>query len=446
MVHYQSTLYIDLKPGEGRKIPVLVALSDSFHIFKVLRSRPFTLLWVGQFISFVGDYMFRIALAWEVLLLTGSATAMGIVVIASLAPTIVFVLIGGVTADRLPRRLIMLSSDAGRAIVVLLITLLTVMHLLQFWHLVALSLLFGVVDGFFAPAYRSIAPQLVEKEMLQSANSLTQMGTLMSGLFGPTLGAICVAVAGPASAFALDGLSFLVSVGCLLAMRIPHTSQPQTDIIDEKQVKQQGLRGVLVDIREGLRYVTGSSWLWVTITIASVANITFFGPMAVALPKLVHDVYGTGAWLYGVISTADALGALIATIIIGQMRHLRKRGLLAYTALLISCSGLLVLGLPFPRMAEPIIAPTASFFMGLGLGVFQVIWVTILQELIPTDKLGRVSSIDMMGSYVLLPLGIAIVGVLTDRFGPALMFIGGGTLSLALIAMGFCVRSIRELE
>ncbi len=425
---------------------MIVAISDRFPLFKVLRSRPFMLLWVGQFISFVGDYMFRIALAWEVLLLTGSATAMGIVIIASLAPTIVFVLIGGVTADRLPRRLIMLSSDAGRAVVVLLIALLTMMHLLQFWHLVVLSLLFGIVDGFFSPAYRSITPQLVEKEMLQSANSLTQMGTLMSGLIGPTLGALCIAAAGPASAFAFDGLSFLVSVSCLLAMRIPHTPQPQTDTIDEKQAKQQGLRGVLADIREGLRYVTGSSWLWVTITIASVANITFFGPMAVALPKLVHDVYGTGAWLYGIISTANALGALIATIIIGQMPHLRRRGLLAYSALLISCIGLIVLGLPFPRMAEPIIAPIASFLMGLGLGVFEVIWVTILQELVPADKLGRVSSIDTMGSLVLLPLGLAIIGILTDRFGPALMFIGGGVLSLALIALGFCVRGIRELE
>ncbi len=425
---------------------MIVAISDRFPIFKVLRSRPFMLLWVGQFISFMGDYMFRIALAWEVLLITGSATAMSIVVIASIAPTIIFVLIGGVTADRLPRRLIMLGSDAGRAVVVLLIAFLTVMHLLQFWHLVALSLLFGVVDGFFAPAYRSITPQLVEKEMLQSANSLTQMGTLLSGLLGPTLGAICIAVAGPASAFAFDGLSFLVSVSCLLAMRIPDNMQSQSEMLASQQAKAKGIRGIVTDISEGLRYVTSSAWLWVTITIASVANITFFGPMAVALPKLVHDVYGTGAWLYGVISTADALGALIATIIIGQMRHLRKRGLLAYSALLVSCIGLGALGLPFPHADESVIATTASFFIGFGLGVFSVIWVTILQELVPADKLGRVSSIDMMGSYVLLPLGIAIIGVLTDRFGPALMFIGGGTISLVLIALGFCVRGIRQLE
>src|SRR5579863_2867481 len=255
--HGTLLIYSDFhgKRCEGRFIFMIVAISDHFPIFKALRSRPFMLLWVGQFISFMGDYIFRIALAWEVLLLTGSATAMSIVVIASLVPTIIFMLIGGVTADRLPRRLIMLSSDAGRAIVVLLIALLTVMHLLQFWHLVALSLLFGVVDGFFSPAYRSITPQLVEKEMLQSANSLTQMGTLLSGLSGPTLGAICIAVAGPASAFAFDGLSFLVSVSCLLAMRIPDTMQSQSERLDEKQTKAKGIHSIVTDIREGLRYV-----------------------------------------------------------------------------------------------------------------------------------------------------------------------------------------------
>ncbi len=135
---------------------MMIIISGRFPMLKVLHSRPFLLLWAGQCISFVGDYMFRIALAWEVLLLTGSAAAMSIVFIASLTPTIIFVLIGGVTADRLPRRLIILTSDAGRAVVVLLIAALTILHLLQFWHLVTLSLLFGMVDGFFSPAYRSI--------------------------------------------------------------------------------------------------------------------------------------------------------------------------------------------------------------------------------------------------------------------------------------------------
>ena len=233
---------------------------------------------------------------------------------------------------------------------------------------------------------------------------------------------------------------------CLLVMRIPDNVQTLSETQSEKLSKQQGLRGIVTDIREGLGYVTSSTWLWVTITIASVANITFFGPMAVALPKLVHDVYGTGAWLYGVIATTNALGALLATLIIGQMRHIHRRGILAYSALLVSCVGLGILGLPFPRPAEPILAPLAALCIGLGLGVFEVIWVTILQELVPADKLGRVTSIDMMGSLVLLPIGIAIVGLLTDRFGPALMFTGGGALSLVLIALGLCVRGIRELE
>src|SRR5207302_9341946 len=126
-------------------------------------------------ISFIGNGAFTTALAWEVLLLTGSATAMGVVIIAQSLPLIAFLLLGGVAADRLPRRLVMLWSDGGRAVAVLLITALAWAHLLQLWHLIILSLIFGTVNGFFSPAYQAIMPQLVDKEHLSSANSLTRL-------------------------------------------------------------------------------------------------------------------------------------------------------------------------------------------------------------------------------------------------------------------------------
>lgn len=424
-------------------------LSERVPAIKVLHSKPFALVWVGQFISLVGDNMFRVALAWEVLLLTGSATAMGIVLIVGLIPTIVFLLIGGVIADRLPRRLIMLCSDSCRAVIVLCLAVLGWVHLLQFWHLLLLSFIFGFGDSFFAPAYRSIQPELVEKEQLQSANALTSFGNMMSGLIGPTLGAICITLLGAPSAFAFDALSFLISAGCLLAIRIPASSSvtiPRVDTLPDTAKKQQGIQGMVVDVREGMRYVTGSTWLWATILIASVANITFFGPTAIAMPKLVYDVFKTGVWLLGVLQTAVTIGALCATLLIAQIPHLRRRGLIAYAAMMLSGLALMLLGLGFPVQSEPIVAVVAALLGGFGVSIFGVIWTTVLQELVPADKLGRVASIDMLGSYVLLPAGFALIGVLTDQFGPALLFAVGGTLTFVIAGLGLCIPGIRNLE
>lgn len=430
---------------------MIATLSERFPLLKVLQFRQFTLLWLGQLISILGDNIFTVALSWQVLILTGSAGAMSVVVIARLIPTIIFLLFGGVAADRFPRRLIMLCSDAGRAFVVGLIVVLSGFHVLQLWHLVALSLFFGTVDGFFSPAYQSIQPQLVPKELLQAANAITRFALLMSGIVGPAIGALCIAFSGPASAFALDTLSFVCSAVCLSIMRLPTVqvvpdAQAASPIEVQAVTKLKGARGVIADVREGLSYVTGSTWLWVTISIVSLANITFFGPIAIALPKLIYDVYHQGAWLLGGAQTASAIGAIAATLLLGQIKHLHHRGLLAYLSLLPCGISILLFGLPLPLSIEPFIAIFASVLSGCSLGIFSIIWTTLLQELVPVEKLGRVSSIDLMGSYVFLPIGLAFIGILTDRFGPSLIFIFGGILTILLLSIGLCFHDIRRLQ
>ena len=427
------------------------------RFLRALRSRPFALLWAGQTISALGDGAFYTALAWTVLLLTHSGTAMGIVAIAQVGPVVLFLLVGGVAADRLPRRLVLLWSDGGRGLVVLAIAALGWLHLLQFWHLVILALLFGIADGFFMPAYQAIPPQLVAVEALPSANALTGLSRQLGQLAGPALGATLVALAGPASAFAFDGLTFVVSATCLFIMRLPVAANAPGGVGDDSQAQageaapalpapRAGLRGVVADVREGLAYITSSTWLWATIVIAAVANMGWAGAVVVALPKLVHDFYGQGVWLLGVLGTASAVGSLVGTVAVGQAHHLRRRGLLAYLATTLSSVALLVYGLPLPHASEPAVASAAAGVEGFGLGVFQVIWLTVLQELVPTEKLGRVSSIDWLGSLALLPIGYALVGILTDRVGPSWVFIGAGVLTLTLNLIGLSIRGIRQLQ
>lgn len=421
----------------GKQVPGWVRFA------RALGSRPFALLWAGQTISALGDGAFFIAVAWQVLLLTGSATAMGGVLIAQSVPRVIFLLVGGVVADRLPRRLVLLWSDSGRALAVLLIAALGWLQLLQLWHLVALALVFGVADAFFTPAYQSIPPQLVPVEDLPSANALTGLSRQLSTLVGPALGASFVALTGPTVAFAFDGGTFVASALCLLAMRVPPLPPAEADAAAEGG--RRGLGGMLADVREGFGYVLRSTWLWVTIAIASLGNIAW-STLSVSLPKLVHDVYGTGAWLLGAIFSAMAVGSIVATLIVGQVPRVRRRGLVAYAGLMLSSAALLSLGLPRTQALAAPLALTAGAVIGFGLGVFEIIWVTTMQELVPADKLGRVSSVDWLGSLALLPVGLAVDGVLTDRMGPAWMFVVAGGASLGLCALALGVRGIRQLD
>jgi DHA3 family tetracycline resistance protein-like MFS transporter len=412
---------------------------------RALRSRPFALLWVGQTISTLGNGAFYTAIAWQVLLLTGSATAMGAVLVAQSIPRLIFMLMGGVLADRLSRRLVMLVSDASRALAVGAIAVLGALNLLQLWHLVALALCFGLAEAFFLPAYQSIPPQLVEVEALPSANALTAAGRQLSQLAGPALGAAFIAWMGPSAAFGFDGATFVFSALCLLFVRVPPKVRSETG---------ERRPSMLQDIRAGLGYVLRSPWLWVTIVIASLANVGT-APFVVALPKLVKDVYGADVWLLGAALAVTSAGALLVTLVIGQLHHLRRRGLLAYGGTILAALALAAFGVPpvldslglaVPRESAVIVVLVGAACFGIGLSVFGIIWDTVLQELIPVEMLGRVSSIDYLGSFALTPIGLGLVGVLADRVGAAWVFVGGGALNLALNLLALTVKGIRELD
>lgn len=445
---------------------MVALLGKRLKFARALKSRPYAMIWLGQTISNLGDGIFYIALAWQVLLMTHSGTAMGIVLIAGTVPRLVFVLLGGVAADRLPRRLIILWSDGGRGLVVLLISILGFAGLLQFWHLVLQALIFGIVDGFFNPAILAITPDLVEKDDLTSANALVSLSGNLAQLLGPLVGAGLIALISPVGAFAANALSFFISVAFLLSVRIPErhvakTIEAQELPVEEAQVvatglsvppleeapaKRRGFRGVVTDVKEGLAYVRSFPWLWITTLNASIGNIGFTATLAVATPKLVHDVYGQGAWLYGLITAAGAVGSIVALLLIGQATRLKKRGLLSYLSLALTCAGIVLFGLPFPRGAEPLVASLASALVGFGLAFFNTIFFTVLHETVPGDKLGRVISLDTLGSFAMIPVGEALGGILTDRVGPAFVFVFFGLFNLVIVLIPLLVRQVRELE
>ena len=439
---------------------MMMVLEKRLKFARALRSRPYAMIWIGQTISNLGDGIFQIALAWQVLLMTHSGLAMGTVLIAAMIPRLVFTLLGGVAADRLPRRLIILWSDGGRGVIVLFISIMGFMGLLQFWHLVLEAFIFGIVDGFFNPAVLAITPDLVEKEDLASANALGSFGGTLAQLFGPVLGAGLIALITPMGAFLVNAISFFISVILLLSVRIPERHVNATHEVQElesvdgedgeaqleKTVERRGFSGVVSDVKEGFVYLRQSRWLWVTTVSASFGNIGFMATLAVAMPKLVHDAYGQGAWLLGLIEATSAIGSMLGLVFIGQATRLKRRGLLSYLALVVTCLGILIFGLPFPRTFAPFIAPLASLLVGFGLAFFNTIFFTVLQEMVPSDKLGRVISLDTLGSFAMIPVGEFLGGILTDRIGPAMVFVVFGILNLISVLIPLMVRDVRDLE
>jgi MFS family permease len=401
--------------------------------FRALNVRQFALVWSGQAISQIGDRVFQIALAWWVLEKTGSAVAMGSVFIFSTLPLLLFLLIGGVLVDRLPRLWLMLLSDLVRAGVMIIISILAYRDTLTIWHIYLLIMVSGFAEAFFQPAYRALVPEITPETDLTSANSLTSLSSQAAGIIGPAIGAWIVTLGGTPLAFTLDAASFLIANLFLIPiMHLATTPNPGAD-------KSQGILG---DLREGLNTVLGTPWLWVTIGIAGVSNIAYAGPMEVGLPFLLGKARGAGVELLGLFYTAASVGSLLAAFGLGNLPRLRHRGLILYGAWIIIGLMVISIGLPIPDLE----ILGASLIIGACNTILGLVWVNTLQQTVPHNLLGRVSSVDFLGSYILLPIGYGIGGWSVGVLGAPLVFILGGALQTGLITLGLMHPKIRSFD
>lgn len=401
-------------------------------LFRSLKQRSFALLWLGQTLSRVGDFVYEIALAWWVLEKTGSAETMGLVLVFSITPSILFLLIGGVAVDRFPRITLMLFSDLGRGITALIVAALTFSGQLQVWHVFAASLFFGFVMAFFQPAYAAIVPQMVPQDDLPSANALTSISANLGRVAGPALGAAVVGWFGSSTAFAMNGVSFFISAILLIplmSMGIPRPSRSEES-------------HVLQDLREGLSAVIAKPWLWISILIFSLVNVTLIGPFSVAMPFLVSDFMKADVNRLGLLYSIFPIGFVIGGIWLGRYQKLPRRGVLMYVTLALGAIMLGLFGFHMPLW----ILIVAALVNGIALQFGALAWTHLLQEKIPNEQLGRVSSIDTMGSMSLMPVGMALAGWATAAFGPALIFIVGGALTALAGLVAILHPAIRDLD
>lgn len=417
------------------------------NVLRSLKHRPFALLWSGQTISRLGDSFYRIALAWWVLEKTGSATAMGTVLVLTQIPLLIFLLIGGVVVDRFPRIRIMFISDVLSGLIITFIAVFSWLDILEIWHIYVASLLFGFVEAFFFPAYQAVVPQITPPDMLTSANSLNGLSGRITGIVGPSIGAALVATGGTSLTFALDALSFFISalfvfpllrgnvLGASGAEKIPETQSKPGSM---KEAIKQGLG----EMRQGFNVIMSIPWIWITILIYGFVNMSEASPRAVAMPFLIKDELGADVALLGIFGSVFSVGFIVGAILLGQFKRLHRRGLIAYLTPLVQGIILLLFGFKFPI---PVLIG-GMFIYGFTFSVFGLIWNNTLQEMVPHEMLGRVYSIDALGSFVFMPIGFALAGWATDLIGASTVFLIGGTATMVLALIGLSHPAIRNLD
>ncbi len=398
------------------------------RVLRAFRHRDFRLLWSGQVVSAVGDAAFFTALGWRAFTLVGSQR-LGLVFLCQGVGLLATLLIGGALADRLPRRSMMIASDLARCVVIAGLAAVDASGHLTFPLLAGLALLAGLGDGFFFPAFGGIVPLVVEAEALPSANSLIGVSRWGSILVGPSLAALLYGAFGASTVFALDAGSFVVSAS-LLALARPRVVQ--------REVREGAFR----EIAEGVRYVSRVPWLWVTIALFAVILMLQLAPQQVLLPALVKDHFHRGVTAYGLLTTLVGVGSVTGTVAFGQWPPRRRRGIVNYTFWLFNSLGIAGLALaPWYELAA-VSAVARGFCLGFGVAM----WETMLQELVPERMLSRVVSLDVFGSFGLMPIGLAFSAAVAGLASPGTLIAAGALTSAALIAATMTRPWLRAVE
>jgi MFS family permease len=411
-----------------------------------LSVRNFRLLWIGESISLLGDMFYMIALPWLVLQLTNDALALGTVLALAGIPRALFMLIGGAFVDRLSPRFVMIASNLGRLILVVLLSLLVLTNNIQLEMLYVFALAFGLADAFYFPAQTAIVPQLLERDQLQAGNTFVQGTAQLSLLLGPVLAGGLIAVLGNAAttadaasgtqgigiAFALDALSFVASLVTLGMMHVP---------LAEKQQGQQQ-QNVIASIKEGFTYVWGQPVLRVLFLLIVALNVLVMGPLFVGIPLLARTRLAEGAAAFGIIMSAFGGGALLGIILSGMLPPLKPERF--GTVLLLLNAGMGIGLILMPLYASTLIVSIIAFFIGVVNGYVKILLITWLQKRIAPEFMGRVMSLIMFASIGLAPVSNAIAGAIL-KINLDGLFIGAGAALAVCCLLSIVIPEVRHM-
>jgi len=394
---------------------------------EVLRERNFRFYFLSRLVNGAGSTMGGIALAFAVLEVSRSPTALGVVLAAHSIPEVAFLLLGGVIADRFGRKRVIQLCNVTAGATQLAIAALVISQTAELWQLVVLSALNGVVAAISFPALAGIMPQLVPPDQLQPANVLMSMQRGVVSVLGPTVAGILVVTTGPGWAVAIDGVTYLLAAATLLLVRIPPPPKAERT-------------SMVADLRQGWRYFTGTTWLWVVVLAFGALNALHSGAIQTLGPVLA-TTGDLGASGWGLALSAEAVGLLGLTVVMLRVRLERP--------LLWGMVGCTFYGVPMLALGlTPHLAPVmATFFLaGAGAELFGLAWNLAVQEHVPRDMLSRVYSYDALGSFVAIPIGQLAAGPLALVVGTRHTVLVAGIVYVVLCLSVLGSRSVRDLR
>jgi len=349
------------------------------------------------------------------------------VLAAETIPLVVLLLAGGVIADRLSRKTVMIAADLVRCVSEFLLAGLVISGSPPLWVFMALAAVIGAGQAFFNPALTGLIPLLASPGRLQQANALKGVATSTGQIVGPAVAGLIVAAGGAGWAIGIDGATYAVSALCLARLHLPTQPIPQPE-------------SFFVQLRTGWREFSSRSWLWVIVAQFGLFHLLVYAPFMVLGAVVANNTLG-GATAWGLILTAQGAGSILGGFAVLRL-HPRRPLVTATLGTFAFATPVALLALRAPVGA----IAAAAAVSGVGAAVFGALWDTTLQRHVPPDVLSRVSAYDWLGSVALIPLGYALTGALAATLGTtgALWLAAAWTVFGSAIALA--VPSVRGLQ
>lgn len=390
--------------------------------FSALHYRDFRLLWFGAFTSTTGTFMQTLAQAWLVYTMTNSPLLLGVDGFLATGPILLFSLFGGVIADRVARRKIMLLSQYLQMAFALILALLIYIHQVKVWHIFVMSFLTGSTQSFSGPAYASLLPLLVKREDVPNAIAMNSMQFNLARVLGPAIGGVVFGIWGPAACFTLNGLSFVAVIFALSIIRIPPVHE------------QSEKKGMVDDMKEGFRFVTSRPSL-LLLTFLAFAG-TFLGmPLFTMLPVVARKTFGLGPQGLSLLQADYGIGSVVGAVFVAASGYAVNKGKIALMMQLVFAICLGFFGLSRNLVSSVIIA----FLAGACIVGVISLYSSLVQLMISDSMRGRVMSIFMLAFRGGMPLGNLVAGYVAQRWSISLALAVNGAV-LAVVALIFIIR------
>ncbi|WP_020389513.1 MFS transporter [Kribbella catacumbae] len=391
----------------------------------VLRHRDVRIFVSARFVSMLGSSIAPIALVFAVLDVSGAASAVGIVLAARSIPNVVFLLVGGVISDRLPRKLVLIVANSVSALTQALAAVLVLSGHAQIWQLAVIQAVNGIASAFVLPAMVGILPSILDRSELPQANAVSGFARSTAMIGGGAVAGVIVGLTSPGIGLAVDAVTFGLGAFLLSLLTVPRI--------------ERSASSVLHDLRVGWTEFVSRQWVWTVVAGFLVLNMVFTACFSTLGPVIADDTFGRVGW--GAVSASFGAGLIAGGIVMIRLKpqypvRLGMFGMFSIVPMYLCLA-----------LAPYTVAVAAvAFLVGLGFELFGIGWETALGQHIPLDKLSRVSSYDMLGSFVAGPIGQLSVGYLAAVTSAKAVELYGAAVHVLVVIAVLLVPAVWRLQ